>query len=58
LSPPADGRFGRKLLTRKPGAAFAASATFRLAFPRYRVLLYNSTAKAADAAVYAYLSTS
>ena len=40
------------------GLFSSASATFRLAFPRYRVLLYNSTAKAADAAVYAYLSTS
>lgn len=33
-------------------------ATFRLGFPRYRVLLYNATQKAADATVYAYLSTS
>lgn len=32
--------------------------TFRLAFPRYRVLLYNATQKAADATVYAYLATS
>ncbi len=32
--------------------------TFRLAFPRYRVLLYNATQKAADATVYAYLGTS
>lgn len=34
------------------------SATFRLGFPRYRVLLYNATQKAAEATVYAYLSTS
>ena len=33
-------------------------ATFRLGFPRYRVLLYNATQKSADATVYAYLSTS
>lgn len=33
-------------------------ATFRLGFPRYRVLLYNTTQKSADAMVYAYLSTS
>lgn len=33
-------------------------ALFRLAFPRYRVLLYNTTQKSADAMVYAYLSTS
>jgi hypothetical protein len=32
--------------------------TFRLGFPRYRILLYNATQKAADATVYAYLSTS
>ena len=34
------------------------SVTFHLGFSRYRVLLYNSTSKTADAAVYAYLSTS
>ena len=34
------------------------SVTFRVGFPRYRVLLYNSTSKTADATVYAYLSTS
>jgi hypothetical protein len=34
------------------------SVTFHVGFPRYRVLLYNSTSKSADAAVYAYLSTS
>ncbi len=34
------------------------SVTLRLGFPRYRVLLYNSTSKSADATVYAYLSTS
>jgi hypothetical protein len=34
------------------------STTFRLAFPRYRVLFYNSTTKSADATVYVYLSTS
>jgi hypothetical protein len=33
-------------------------ATFRLGFPRYRVLLYNATQKAAEATVYTYLSTS
>jgi hypothetical protein len=33
-------------------------ATFRLGFPRYRILLYNATQKSADATVYAYLSTS
>jgi hypothetical protein len=33
-------------------------ATFRLAFPSYRVLLYNSAQKSAEATVYAYLSTS
>ena len=33
-------------------------ATFRLGFPRYRIFLYNATQKAADATVYAYLSTS
>jgi hypothetical protein len=33
-------------------------ATFRLGFPRYRILLYNATQKSADAAVYVYLSTS
>jgi hypothetical protein len=33
-------------------------ATFRLGFPRYRVLLYNAAQKSADATVYAYLSTS
>jgi hypothetical protein len=34
------------------------SATFRLGFPRYRVLLYNATQKSAETTVYAYLSTS
>jgi hypothetical protein len=34
------------------------SVTLRLGFPRYRVYLYNSTAKSAEAAVYAYLGTS
>ena len=34
------------------------SVTFHVGFPRYRVFLYNSTSKAADAAVYAYLSAS
>jgi hypothetical protein len=33
-------------------------ATLRLGFPRYRVLLYNATQKAAEATVYAYLGTS
>jgi hypothetical protein len=31
-------------------------ATHRVAFPRYRVLLYNTTPKTAEAVVYAYLS--
>jgi hypothetical protein len=33
-------------------------ATFRLGFPRYRVLLYNATQKSAETTVYVYLSTS
>lgn len=37
---------------------FSSQATFRLGFPRYRVLLYNAAQKAAEATVYAYLSTS
>jgi hypothetical protein len=42
-----------------PGAVFGSEpVTLRLGFPRYRVMLYNSTQKAADAVVYAYLSTS
>lgn len=40
------------------GLFSSESVTFRLGFPRYRVLLYNATQKAADATVYAYLSTS
>jgi hypothetical protein len=41
------------------GGLFSSElATFRLGFPRYRVLLYNSTQKTAEATVYAYLSTS
>lgn len=40
------------------GAFNSESVTFRLAFPRYRVLLYNSSPKTAEATVYAYLSTS
>jgi hypothetical protein len=41
------------------GGLFSSEpATFRLGFPRYRVLLYNATQKAAEATVYAYLSTS
>jgi hypothetical protein len=32
--------------------------THRVAFPRYRVLLYNTTSKSAEAVVYAYLSES
>jgi len=34
------------------------SSTFRLGFPRYRVLLYNSTQRTADATLFVYLSTS
>jgi len=40
------------------GLFSSESTTFRLGFPRYRVLLYNATQKAADATVYAYLGTS
>ena len=32
--------------------------THRVGFPRYRVFLYNTTPKAAEAVVYAYLSGS
>jgi hypothetical protein len=42
----------------KAGLFSSEPATFRLGFPRYRILLYNATQKAADATVYAYLSTS
>lgn len=46
-------------VSRSGAAPFSSeSATFRLAFPRYRVLLYNATQKAAEATVYAYLGTS
>ena len=44
--------------TSKAGLFSSESATFRLAFPRYRVLLYNAAKKSAEATVYAYLSTS
>jgi hypothetical protein len=40
------------------GRFSSETATFRLGFPRYRVLLYNATQKAAETTVYAYLSTS
>lgn len=41
------------------GGLFSSeSVTLRLGFPRYRVFLYNSTSKTAEATVYAYLSTS
>jgi hypothetical protein len=41
------------------GGLFSSEpVTLRLGFPRYRVFLYNSTAKTAEAAVYAYLGTS
>ena len=40
------------------GLFSSAPATLRLAFPRYRVLIYNATPKTADVMVYAYLSTS
>jgi len=46
-------------MSRSQAGVFSTEpATFRLGFPRYRVLLYNATQKAADATVYAYLSTS
>jgi hypothetical protein len=46
-------------LSSPPASLFSSeSVTFRLAFPRYRVLLYNSTQKAADATVFLYLSSS
>jgi hypothetical protein len=44
--------------TSKAGLFSSQPATFRLAFPRYRVLLYNAAKKSAEATVYAYLSTS
>ena len=44
--------------TSKAGLFSSEPATFRLGFPRYRVLLYNGAQKSADATVYAYLSTS
>jgi hypothetical protein len=34
----------------------SASTAHRLAFPRYRVFLYNTSSKSAEALVYAYLS--
>jgi hypothetical protein len=40
------------------GLFSSESLTLRLGFPRYRVYLYNTTAKSAEAAVYAYLGTS
>jgi hypothetical protein len=36
----------------------SASTPLRIGFPRYRVFLYNSTSKTAEAVVYAYLSGS
>ena len=44
--------------TAKTSLFSSQPATFRLAFPRYRILLYNSAQKSAEATVYAYLSTS
>ena len=44
--------------TAKTSLFSSQPATFRLAFPRYRVLLYNTAQKSAEATVYAYLSTS
>jgi hypothetical protein len=44
--------------TAKAGLFSSDPTTFRLAFPRYRVLLYNAAKKSAEATVYAYLSTS
>jgi hypothetical protein len=40
------------------GLFSSESKTFRLAFPRYRVLLYNTTPRSAESTVYALLSTS
>jgi hypothetical protein len=46
-------------ITPAPAGLFSSeTATFRLGFPRYRVLLYNGTQKSAETTVYAYLSTS
>jgi hypothetical protein len=40
------------------GVFSSESATFRLAFPRYRVLLWNSSPKSAEVTIWAYLGTS
>jgi hypothetical protein len=40
------------------GLFSSESATFRLAFPRYRVLFFNTTPKSADATLYVLFSTS
>lgn len=44
--------------TSEAGLFSSESATFRLAFPRYRVLFYNTTPKSADATLYVLFSTS
>jgi hypothetical protein len=47
------------LAERAPGSLFSSeSATFRLAFPRYRVLFYNATPHSAEVTVFAYLGMS
>lgn len=40
------------------GIFHAEPATFRLAFPRYRVLLWNASPKSAEVTIWAYLGTS
>jgi hypothetical protein len=46
------------ITTAKTSLFSSQPATFRLAFPSYRILLYNTGQKSAEATVYAYLSTS
>ena len=41
----------------EPGVFHAEPAYFRLAFPRYRVLVYNTSPRTAEVAVYAYLGS-
>lgn len=41
----------------EPGVFHAEPAFFRLAFPRYRVLVHNGTPRTAEVAVYAYLGS-
>jgi len=53
------GLRGEATVNLSQAGLFSSEPTvLRLAFPRYRVLLYNTTQKSADAVVYAYLSTS